>query len=149
MGPRLLFLDFDGVLHPNLCPDGMQFCRMPALAEAIEPHRENLRIVVSSSWRFHYPLEKLVRQFSPSVREMIVGATGPAVVGRHARFREIEAFLAKGFGASEWRALDDCAWEFPEGCPQPIHCNGGTGMEDAQLDALRLWLGTGAGEGRR
>ena len=52
----ILFLDFDGVLHPEPCDeDGEPFCNLPAL-EAILRDFPAVEIVISSMWRFDaYP----------------------------------------------------------------------------------------------
>jgi hypothetical protein len=50
----ILFLDFDGVMHPASYSKARQsFCYAPWLEAVVAKHP--LRIVVSSSWRFHYP----------------------------------------------------------------------------------------------
>jgi len=43
--PPTLFLDFDGVLHPNLADPGQLFKQAPLLADALDGHA--LQIVVS------------------------------------------------------------------------------------------------------
>lgn len=53
----VLFLDFDGVLHPNLAAEGQMFSRAPLLAQALEGL--HVDIVVSSSWRFQWELAQL------------------------------------------------------------------------------------------
>jgi len=70
--PPTLFLDFDGILHPNLADPGQLFKQAPLLADALDGHA--LQIVVSSSlWfqfeppslRNHRRLHELIR-FGPS-----------------------------------------------------------------------------------
>jgi hypothetical protein len=52
--PPTLFLDFDGVLHPNHAQDHQLFVWAPLLADALEGCQVD--IVISSSWRFQWDL---------------------------------------------------------------------------------------------
>lgn len=135
---RILFLDFDGVLHPNLCAPEAWFTRSPLLEDALA-HRE-LGIVISSSWRFQHSYRALVGRFSPALRPQFVGRTGEAFVGPHARYQEIRQWLAANAPAADWRALDDSAFEFPNHCPQLIRCDGSVGVTPAELVRLQTWL---------
>lgn len=75
----------------------------------------------------------------PSLRERVVGFTGPAVVGRHTRYKEIQAYVKRRAVVSR-RALDDSHFEFPDNCPQLILCEGSIGIQEPQIAALRDWL---------
>lgn len=51
---RILFLDFDGVLHPGDPEfDGEKFCWLPVLERLLIAHVD-VRIVVHSSWRYDH-----------------------------------------------------------------------------------------------
>ncbi|MFD2270984.1 HAD domain-containing protein [Undibacterium arcticum] len=54
----ILFLDFDGVLHPDPCDEGERFSRLPAF-EALMRDFPAVEIVVSSSWRVARTLDDL------------------------------------------------------------------------------------------
>ena len=136
-----LFLDFDGVLHPNLTPPPQRFSQLPLLVEAIG--HSSVEIVISSSWRFEWSLARMKGFFPESLRPRIVGTTGPAHIGRHARWQEITRYCSEA-AISNWRALDDARFEFPDPCEQLIACDGGRGLEHRQCEVLRLWLGDGA-----
>lgn len=82
-----LYLDFDGVLHPNFVQKGQAFHLMPLLEEALEGY--DLCLVISSSWRFHETPAYLRNLFPASLRPLLIGATGPAHIGRRARWQEI------------------------------------------------------------
>ena len=137
MDAKVLFLDFDGVLHPNLAPEDAYFGCAPALGELIGG--VDLQVVISSSWRFHHPLPYILRQLPVTLRERVVGATGDAIPGRFARWEEIRAWCLR-HGVTDWRALDDAAFEFPPGCPQLIRCDGARGVGEAEFTLLRGWL---------
>ena len=57
----IVFLDFDGVLHPEFDPDDPErpkqnsdlFCRLP-LIEAVLREFSQVEIVISSAWRMYF-----------------------------------------------------------------------------------------------
>jgi hypothetical protein len=131
-----IFLDFDGVLHPTAHGSTL-FSQLELFEQTILAH--NCAIVISSSWRFHLEIDDLKKHFSSSVRNKIVGVTGEAYIGAYARFHEINAYVGL-HGVSDWRALDDSYWEFPDKCPNLIRCNPNTGVTVSELEKLSVWL---------
>ena len=136
MSKKVLFVDFDGVLHPTTHGSNL-LSQLPLLESAIESH--DCALVISSSWRFHLEIDDLKKHFSSSVRNKIVGVTGEAYIGAYARFHEINAYVNL-HGVSDWRALDDSYWEFPDKCPNLIRCNPNTGVTASELEKLSVWL---------
>lgn len=137
MSKPIVFLDFDGVLHPNFAAEGQLFCKMPLLADALNGLPAD--IVISSSWRFQWELPRLQSVFPAALQPKVRGVTGAAHVGRHARWNEINAYCAAQ-GIANWRALDDAFFEFPKDCEHLILCEGGRGLEASQCEQLRHWL---------
>ena len=135
---RLLYLDFDGVLHPSTGRD--LFCRMHLLEEALVG--KDCLIIISSSWRFHHPLKHLLGLFPASLRRHVAGVTGDAFVGRWPRHSEILIDVSKRASQGRWRALDDSWIEFPKDCPELIRCNPNSGMGNKESAELRSWLAT-------
>lgn len=135
---RALFLDFDGVLHPNMAAPHQRFSRLPLLVQTLQGCE--VEIVISSSWRFEWSLPEMKAHFPTSVRHQVVDTTGPAFIGRHARWREITDYCSLQ-GLSDWRALDDARFEFPDPCAQLIGCEGSRGLEATQCEKIRQWLG--------
>ena len=133
--PKLLYLDFDGVLHPTTGKD--LFCRMHLLEEALID--KDCQIIISSSWRFHHPFEYLQSLFPESLRGQVAGVTGDAVVGRWPRHSEILIDVSKRAG--RWRALDDSWIEFPKDISELIRCNPNSGMGSKESDELASCLG--------
>ena len=140
MPAKVLFRDFDGVLHPTSHGSAL-FSQMNLLEEAIG--NESCQIVISSSWRFHMDLERLRGQFSKGLQERILGVTGEPYIGSYARFHEINTFV-QAQGIDDWRALDDAFCEFPKGCDQLIRCNPNTGMSLVEVNLIKSWLGSSA-----
>ena len=55
----ILFLDFDGVLHPKNCEIDLFFCKTGYLWQLLDAIPE-LNVVFSTSWREQYSLSELV-----------------------------------------------------------------------------------------
>ncbi|QWE09844.1 HAD domain-containing protein [Polynucleobacter sp. es-EL-1] len=134
---RILFLDFDGVLHPTHFAGEDPFNRVHLLEAALV--NQPLGIVISSSWRFTHSLEKLRKLLPNSIAQLVIGTTGAAVIGKHPRYQEIQAYL-HSYGQAHWCALDDSYWEFPTPCPELIRCNPNTGITEKQIALLTTWL---------
>ncbi len=134
---QILFLDFDGVLHPNCCAPTDCFCLLPPLVETITPF--DVDVVISSTWRFRRSLRWLKKLFPPSFRDRIIGTTGEPFPGTYARWKEIQEYL-RDHPAADWRALDDFDFEFPPDCRELIHCEGYRGCQSAELNRLADWL---------
>ena len=132
-----LFLDFDGVLHPNGADVADYFCRANILALTVAEF--DLDVVISSSWRFHHPFKRLLGHFPDSFRRKITGMTGDAYIGKHARWNELRKYI-QTYGIDNWRALDDSGFEFPPGCPELILCDGARGAQERELNQIRDWL---------
>ena len=132
-----LYLDFDGVLHPNSFEKGKAFCLMPLLERALSG--SDVSIVVSSSWRHHENQVYIQSLFPAAIRSLLSGFTGEPLVGRWARWNEISNHAAL-HGVTEWRALDDAASDFPPDCPNLISCEGHIGLQEFQVNLLRKWI---------
>lgn len=134
---KILFLDFDGVLHPSLPRQNERFALAPMLSKTLDGY--DCDVVVSSSWRFQLDTAQLRLLLPKPLSARIVGFTGEAISGRFARHREIQAWI-KRHSPCDWRALDDSAFEFPSPCPELIHCDGGRGVTSKELSAIVAWL---------
>ena len=138
MNRKYLFLDFDGVLHST--KDNSQlFERLKLLLPLIDKYAFN--IVISSSWRFQFKLQDIRNFFPVVLHDKIIGMTGQALMGQHARYHEIKNYLKEHDKSLEdWRALDDTSFEFPENCENLILCSPNTGIQAKQINELEAWL---------
>ena len=137
---KLLFLDFDGVLHPTSARGPGLLSKAPLL-EAITD--EDCQIILSTSWRFQYSLEELCTKLPENVSIKVIGMTGAPYIGKHSRYFEIISYVSQlDHKPVQWRALDDAYWEFPVGCPELIRCNPNTGITEREIGLLNDWLGT-------
>jgi hypothetical protein len=120
----ILFLDFDGVLHPLDADAGQLFCCAPHLWEILRRHPE-LEVVFSTAWRGAHPLDELRRRVTSGGAEDLahrfigVTPTLPETAAgdyKHRRL-ECEAWLAaNAMEGRGWVAIDDMQklWGFGE-----------------------------------
>ena len=147
--PVILFLDFDGVLHPEYVgqatPADVVFCHLLRFEGVMRDH-PGVDIVISSTWREQFPLTTLRARFSPDIAARIIGATPvtPDIVGKYTPSRregEILAWLRQAGREHEpWLALDDAAWQFQQHRDRLVVCTGYVGFDDAAEAALREML---------
>ena len=140
--PRILFADFDGVLHPTLAagadPSGdalvstKHFGWVPALEGALRGHPD-VRVVVHSTWRYRYDLEEL---------RGVLGSLAPRVIASTRsdlpRYDSILDWLQLNPRCTDFRILDDDANEFPSPMPSElIICNPLTGVGSGGASSTR------------
>ena len=150
MKNKILFLDFDGVLHPDRYslsshdPDRVFrnneiFSQAPVLAGLMADFP--CQIVISSSWRFSYNLDEMKDKLPKVISKNVIGVTGDAYIGPYPRFNEIQEYLlSRNKSLYGWRALDDSKIEFPNGCTDLILCDPNTGLASKQIQELKKWL---------
>jgi HAD domain in Swiss Army Knife RNA repair proteins len=135
---KIVYLDFDGVLHAtSLVTEGLL-----SRVHLLEPLFEDglAGIVISSSWRFTHSLSSLQAKLPSKLAKCVISMTGDAIIGKHARYREIIKHLHTLEGSIDWRALDDSYWEFPSDCKELIRCNPNTGISPKEIAQLTVWL---------
>lgn len=141
----VLFLDFDGVLHPLWTPApfndwqlevtfgatpyaGPFFLHASTLAAVLSPFLEHLEIVVSSAWGKGRTLDELRQLLPVPVADRVVDAVHhhlPPAKVTASRWEEISWYLQnfRPHQGSHWLAIDDDATGWPEAMrPQLVHC---------------------------
>ncbi len=137
----IVFLDFDGVLHPFHRPEGV-FSLRGAFERVMRDYGE-VDIVISSTWREAHALEQLRALFAPDIRERIIDVTPVCSSLEHEYVREAEILRwlrEAGREAEAWVALDDTAWFFSPDCANLILVNTETGFSFATERELRRRL---------
>lgn len=144
----ILFLDFDGVFHPEPCYNSAQlFICLPRLENVLRDH-PSVEIVISSTWRETRTISELRLLFSCDIAKRIIGVT-PSwkdhqdlfdVIG-YQRQTEIEAWLR----ASEepwrpWVAIDDKPWLFRPFLHNLIRTDSEIGFDEYVEKRLREFL---------
>ena len=141
----ILFLDFDGVLHPAVCAaEADLLCRRPPL-ESVLRDCAHVDIVISSTWRGSRTLAQLQALFSPDIGARIIGMTplwqdiqDEASMGTYVRQAEIEAWLRQvGRVWEPWVALDDQPWLFRPFLPNLVRSDPATVLTEAVCTMLR------------
>lgn len=149
----LLFLDFDGVLHPfarlpdRPATESEPFVYLARLESVLREH-PHVCIVIASDWRKYDSLTELRRFFSEDVRFRIAGVIGidPTDHELGNRQRLVERYLAdNGIQSAAWVALDDDAGNYLAGAPLVL-CN--DGFFEAEERALRVALARDRGSDR-
>lgn len=136
----VLFLDFDGVLHPEPATAEILFCSLPILY-AVLVARPAARVVVTSDWRLKHSAEQLSEMLfrgRPEFRDRFAGVTPIFPEYRfeyRGREREIEAWLQIN-GMTEWIAIDDVAGNFTHGSRRVFLTDYRTGLVSQDIDRL-------------
>ena len=154
-----LFLDFDGVLHPEyegqFVPQEVVFCHLHRF-EAVIADYPLVRIVISSTWRLQFDLDNLRGRFSRETASRIVGVTPQfqrtenkvqrvRLSGLGERESEIIEWLEQhGQEHSPWIALDDAVWDFRCYRDHVVECKNYVGLDDAAAIRLRKALDSAA-----
>ena len=147
----IVFLDFDGVTHPDPCEAGQVFRRLPLIEEVLREF-EACRIVISSSWRVVHLLDEMRGYFAADMRRRVIDVTPeyrapngqPDFALNAHRQWECEAWLRNkrphvprnGGAGAAWIAIDDRDYWFRPGCGNLLLTDAATGF--GPDDALRL-----------
>lgn len=150
---RVIFLDFDGVLHPPKAIAGARppltpaqiragwpqtFQHLPLLAQLLQGHI-NVGVVVSSSWRLFLNEQELAELLQP-IKDWYVGALNPRMTQRD---EAITQWLSE-YEIADFVVLDDVPKFFsgyPSQWPQLMVCNPALGIADqAVMQRLQAWL---------
>lgn len=139
----LIFLDFDGVLHP-LGPHATRFEHAPIFLRALDALRlqgATPSLALSTSWRFFDPalIESELDRAAPGLGSYLEGRCGKSTRGAGSRVTEIGAYLdQRPFAAPcAIAALDDQIALY--GSPSPdwlVPIDGTKGLDDSILQCL-------------
>lgn len=145
----ILFLDFDGVLHPEQdrepTPFDELFCFLPQF-ESVMRDFPQIEIVISSMWRYDFSLDELRTKFSPDIAVRIISTTAltERIDGKYLPARregEMLDWLAANNRVDEpWLAIDDAAWQFQNHRSRLIECTWYKGLDTEALTRLQTIL---------
>lgn len=144
----VLFLDFDGVLHPAVnYSDTLLLCKLPLL-ETVLRSRPQVSVVISSTWRESRTLPELRTFFSADIAPRVIDVTAAwrdvqdeESFGTYVRQAEIEAWLrTTGRAWEQWVAVDDQSHLFRPFCKNLLATSPATGLTEADCNVLALRL---------
>jgi HAD domain in Swiss Army Knife RNA repair proteins len=151
----IVFLDFDGVLHPEPCYPDQFFCKRDLFEDVMRAY-QSVEIVITSTWKKKHSLQALRSHFSLEIAKRIVDTTpdlrqtpelhelAESIGPTYTRQVEIEGWLRKHDRVWEsWVALDDRAYWFRPFEKNLLLCDAKTGMDEDLATALRNRLATG------
>jgi len=141
----ILFLDFDGVTHPDCGPVDKLFTLMPLIEEVLVDHN-NVSIVISSSWRENYSLDEMQNFFTMKMQSRVIGVAPilgrfqgrwlPGMEPQYEREWECNQWLLENENLIEvdeyqvgeppqlkWIAIDDMPEWFSPNCPNLLVTN--------------------------
>lgn len=136
----ILFLDFDGVLHPLMRrePD---FCRLPLLWEILRACPE-ARVVFSTSWREIYRPDEILEFVTfgggEDLAHHFVGQTPRIKTGTDCDRRdlEIQSWIDTNKHTGHWLAIDDQPPLFNGGHPNLYVVDGTCGLTNEDVQAI-------------
>jgi len=151
----ILFLDFDGVTHPDPCEVDQLFTKLPLIEDVLREFQA-CSIVVSSSWREVHPLVEMRAYFSKDIQSRVIGVTpkfpvphrhvATELTPAHHRQWECEKWLqSKQVWLPQnrrietpWIAIDDRHEWFHSQCPNLLATTTRIGF--TPTDAYRLYV---------
>lgn len=151
----LLFLDFDGVLHPDevylvkgrptLKAEGSLFMWAGILAEALSPHPD-VDIILSTSWVRWLSFSRTKNFLPPTLQHRVTGATWHSRIDPNdwaelTRHQQIRRYLARHRNKA-WVAIDDDDEGWPEAeRDRLVHTEPEYGLSDPQkVSRLQLLI---------
>ena len=139
MKKKIIFLDFDGVLHPLGSSLNNFFSASKNFFDLIKD--ANVSIVISSSWQFDSNYSQIKSKLPEPIRKKILGETGIKYEGTKSRIREIQYFLIQNnLQNIDWIALDDQPDKFGDDFNKLILCNPKTGITRMEIIKILKWL---------
>ena len=143
----VLFLDFDGVLHPEILGQLDDFSCGLHLWNILRAC-PNVDVVFSTSWKGTYPVDELIafatQGGGEDLAHRFIGTTPSVVREKGANYtgqyyrRETECrlWLAGNNRLESWVALDDFAPYFSPACPSLCLIDQKTGLTEADAAML-------------
>jgi len=146
--PLIVFLDFDGVLHPDPCTEAVRLLEnAPRLAHALSDF-PRAALVLSTAWRQGATYEQLVVLLPPELRQKVIGVTpnfsefaSTAALIPYRRQAECMRWMQQNrLQDDDWLALDDRPSGFTPYCENLIGCHPQSGFDASVSARLRSAL---------
>lgn len=147
----ILFLDFDGVTHPDPCRKEAFFCQLPLIEDVLRENK-HVDVVISSSWRYDHRLPELQAYFSSDIRTLVIDVTPsvartddegwiPPHLLQHHREWECRKWIRQHCPMdTPWLAIDDVSDWFLPGCADLLSTRSELGFQSDQASKLSEML---------
>ena len=144
----IVFLDFDGVLHPDPCVDATRlFENAPRLAYVLNDYPRTM-LVLSTAWRQGSTFEQLLVLLPEGLRHRVIGVTpnfsdfssAAALIPYRRQAECMRWMLQNRLQDQPWLALDDRSSGFTPYCEKLIECDPERGFDQAISARLRAAL---------
>lgn len=149
----VLYLDYDGVLHPDeayrvrgrivLCCEGMSLFEFaPLLAQHLEPYPD-LRIILSTSWVRVLSFNEARAWLPDALASRVIGATWHSAMNQFwwhslSRYQQV-SLHAKRHRIARWLAIDDDTQGWPDDSrEQLVHTDPMLGIATPDTRAMLL-----------
>lgn len=153
----LLYLDFDGVLHPDAAyrtkygitlknyPGHTLFENSELLVDALAPYPE-VKIVLSTSWVKELGFNNARKRLSHELARRVIGATWHTRMDARqweylSRYQQVQQHATR-HSVANWLALDDDTDDWnPMALSHVVQCDTKFGLNTLQnLQQLKSWL---------
>lgn len=143
----ILFLDFDGVLHPfPMSPHDQHFSQVAYLWTILDSNPQ-LSVVITSTWRETHSLEQLIELLNPPSQYVarFIGVT-PVLEDLHnyvagVRQTEIESYLtSNNMEKNTYIVLDDIEEYFHSHFKNLYLVDGTHGLTQEDVDMIPIWI---------
>ena len=144
----ILFLDYDGVLHPDPCTDPARLFENAARLRDVLENFPEVGVVLSTSWRNVRTAKEIIDPLPDELRQRILGInpnfsefTVSARRMPYRRHAECEEWLRRHrMSDSPWWALDDRPEWFAPYCENLLECDPRCGFNARVAARLRSVL---------
>ncbi len=153
--PPVLFLDYDGVLHPSevwLDRDGRAFLDQAFIdaGHALFEHADALAqvltgirvdVVLATSWAREYGTDRAAAYLPPALRERVVGSVyGRGRIHAERSRYQVISDCAQRWAIERWLAVDDDTWGWPLREREHLVAANGLGLTAEDLAAISARL---------
>ncbi|MBM5572502.1 MULTISPECIES: HAD domain-containing protein [Deefgea] len=130
---KIIFLDFDGVLHPGFDNTFSQLPKFERLLRSVP----DIEVVISSSWREGRAFQELKNIFNYKLQHRIIGITPSISLSN--RQIEIEHYCQEHL-IFNYLILDDSEELFSRNCKGLYLINHETGLTDEDIKFIKRWF---------
>lgn len=127
----IVFYDIDGVCHPGESESLSKIVFLEELCRRVE----NVRLVMSSTWRYSIDWSYYESKFPPTIRKRTIGFTPIVKASSYRREAEVMAFV-NAFQVTKFLCLDDQSKLFQPNWRHLYVVNGSEGLTAEDMENI-------------